>query len=33
VCYEGCIRGKKLNAVLTVLVLNYVMRAAAEGRV
>ena len=31
-CYEGCNRGKKLGAVLTVLVLNCVMRAASEGR-
>jgi len=31
-CYEGCNRGKKLSAVLTVLVLNGVMWAAAEGR-
>jgi len=31
-CYEGCSRGKKLSAVFTVLALNCVMRAAAEGR-
>jgi len=30
-CYVDCSRGKKLSAVLTVLALNCVMRAAAEG--
>ena len=31
-CYEGSSRGKNLSAVLTVLALNCVLRAAAEGR-
>ena len=30
-CYEGCSRGKKLSAVLTVLALNCLMWAAAEA--
>ena len=32
-CCEGCSRWKNLSAVLTVLELNCVMWAAAEGRI
>jgi len=32
-CYVGRSRGKNLSVVLTVLALNFVVRAAADGRI